>query len=116
MPGYRKPGKQEAYEAAQMIASNFSDEYLPDATSTIHNHLTGSYPQLLDSDIRDVCAKAIRVERGRRIGENRTAKMSIDLSEMDRNKLAQLKAAGGHSTEVATIREAIRSLYIATFA
>lgn len=118
MPGYRKPHKQEAYEHALGFVSNLSDECLNtqeafrDTAISIVEFCHGT--GLSGNDIRQVAAKAIRVERGRRIGTHDMIKKSFDLSRTDCDMLAKLQDKLGHSTEVATIRAAIYALYART--
>lgn len=119
---YRKEGKQEAYEYLLVAASKLPDNRINSRYGHIQLHThdlkaaTWSKFYIAGKDFDDVCAKALRVERGRRLGETRTTKMSIDLNAPTRGMLAELQAELGHATEVATIRAAIHKLYVATFA
>lgn len=69
---YRKPGKQDAYETALCLATNLADIDLALAAgdSSVFDALCDSISQshrgLLYKDLCQVCARALRVERGRR--------------------------------------------------
>ena len=67
---YRRLDKREAFEDALDKAGRYLDEALfdaPNSAFTLINYVHNTTPSLTYAEARDIAAKALRVERGRRI-------------------------------------------------
>lgn len=114
MPGYRKPGKEPAYEYLLEVAVTLSDDRInsrmPFQTHELKNDAFHKFG-ISGRDFDDIATKAARVERERRHGKGpATIQMLIRLHSNDRSLVADLADRYGVS-EVQAVRMAIRRLH-----
>jgi hypothetical protein len=90
---YRKAGKQEAYETALAAVTELDDTSADDALDQVIDIVRESASdKLTDFDIRDVAAKALRVERGERIREGYYTTSPIHLGTGEEGALREAAA------------------------
>lgn len=69
MERYTRPGKNSAYQTALQVAQNLSDAqlWMPNIGFTrVITATRNKHPHISPNDLRDIAAKALRTERGKR--------------------------------------------------